>query len=229
MARNIEFCIGEFYHIYNRGNDKRITFCDNFDYERFLTLLYLCNQPEPIHTASLKNMDSREIFCLEKGENLVSIGAYCLMPNHFHILIKETTQNGISMFMQKLSTAYTMYFNVKNERTGALFAGRFKARHTKSDIHLKYLLAYIHLNPLKLADPEWKEKQISSLKNMRNFLLNYDYSSYYEYLGHPRSQSAILAPKEFPDYFANPMEFEDFIDYWINFANSDEVEPRKTS
>ena len=89
------------------------------------------------------------------------------MPNHFHILVKEKIENGISKFMGKLTTGYSMYFNKRYDRTGSLFQGVFKSVHADSDEYLKYLFAYIHLNPIKLINPEWKENGIKD-KNRAN-------------------------------------------------------------
>ena len=87
------------------------------------------------------------IFNVKRAEGLTAIAAYCLMPNHFHILVHEKVEGGISKFMQKLMTSYTMYINKKYDRTGALFGSSFKAVHVTDDNHLKYLFAYINLNP----------------------------------------------------------------------------------
>src|SRR3989344_7978889 len=131
MLRKISFAPEEFYHLYNRGVDKRNIFTCVNDYNRFVTLLYLCNNTKP--TSIEHELRSGRVFTellnTERGKLLVDIGAYCLMPNHFHILIREKDNNGISTFMKKLSTAYSMYFNNKYKRSGALFEGRFKAQH----------------------------------------------------------------------------------------------------
>ena len=112
--RKQSFAISEYYHLYNRGVEKRKIFLDKRDYLHFLYLMYVCNTIKNIKTRDLGNDFDRE-------ETIVSIGAYCLMPNHFHILVKEKTNNGISLFMRKLLTAYAMYFNVKYKRTGRLY------------------------------------------------------------------------------------------------------------
>ena len=83
---------------------------------------------------------------IDRGETLVDIGIYCLVPNHFHLLIKEKTENGISEFVKKVATGYSMYFNKKYERTGSLFEGPFKAKRIDTDEYLKYIFSYIHLN-----------------------------------------------------------------------------------
>lgn len=217
MGRKFSFAIDEYYHIYNRGTDKRTVFLDEEDWERFSALLYLCN--------SDRNIVFRDIpiglaYGYERGETLVDIGAYCLMPNHFHILVREKVQNGISLFMQKFSTAYSMYFNNKYKRTGGLFEGPFRAKHTDSDNYLKYLFSYIHLNPVKIIDPEWKENGITDRKKSKQYIADYPYSSYLDYMGMEREGNKILNKEAFPQYFENFKEFEQFIDEWLAFKDS---------
>lgn len=219
MGRNYSFAPGEYYHLYNRGVEKRNIFTNEEDYERFMSLLYCCNSSEVIHVSDQKIGDG--IFSLPKTETLVDIGAYCLMPNHFHLLVREKKENGISMFMQKVSTGYTMYFNKKYERTGALFAGRFKAVPASNDPYLKYLFSYIHLNPVKLFEPRWKEEGIKDRKGAELYLKAYSYSSYLDYLGILRSQSLILNKEAFPQYFFDAKKFQDITRNWLEFRQAD--------
>ena len=155
MERGITFSAGEYYHIYNRGVEKRHIFETNADRKRFLRLLYVCNGSKPVIMRDCQGLPLVEI---DKGEDLVGMGAYCLMPNHFHLLIRETVDGGISKFMSKLTTAYSMYFNKRYDRKGTLFEKPFRARHIDDDNYLKYLFSYIHLNPVKMIDPAWKER-----------------------------------------------------------------------
>lgn len=172
MSRNVNFAQNEYYHLYNRGSDKRKIFNDNNDYWRFMSLLYLANNTDPIHFQN-QNKTFKELLEIETGGNrLVDIGAYCLMPNHFHILVRAIDDTGVSKFMQKLQTAYTMYFNRKHDRSGVLFQGKFKARHAMTDYHLKYLHSYIHLNPVKLIEPKWKETGITNSSKTLVYLEN---------------------------------------------------------
>ncbi len=216
MTRSITFSTGEFYHIYNRGTEKRKVFLSHYDYERFITLLYLCNSDNPV-PENIGRKSLNEIFELDHGKNLVDIGSYCLMPNHFHILAREKKENGLSRFMQKLTTGYTMYFNKKYNRTGNLFQGVFKAEHADKDEYLKYLFAYIHLNPIKLIEPEWKEKGIKNFSKATDFLKNYSYSSYQEYIGVDRKEKVIINSEEFLDYFETTNDFQKMIDFWLIF------------
>ena len=211
---------GEFYHIYNRGTEKRDIFSTETDRERFMALLYLCNAVEPVRIDDIKKSRGSSLTSLleiDFEETLVDIGAYCLMPNHFHLLIREKVELGISKFMQKIMTGYTMYFNKRHERTGALFQGKFKATHANEDRYLKYLLSYIHLNPVKLIDPQWKETGIRDRKSAEKYLRTYRYSSYSDYLAIPRIESKILNRKVLPDYFDGTRDFENEIADWIEY------------
>ena len=224
MNRKIEFATESYFHIYNRGVEKRKIFLEHKDYQRFLALLYLCNNNAPVDIRSLfnKGLTFAEIFDIERENILVDIGAYCLMPNHIHILVKPKSENGVALFMQKLFTGYTMYFNKKNERTGRLFESTFKAILADTDEYLKYLFAYIHLNPVKLIEPEWKEKGIKDFDKAREFINNYQWSSHGYYTGQ-RKKEPVLNPKEFPEYFENNKEFKDFIDDWLKYQSFTKV------
>jgi len=128
--REITFANGYYYHIYNRGVDKRIIFQDKGDYFRFLYYL-----------RSLRGSASSK-----EAEPLISLIAYTLLPNHFHLLIKQLKENGIVKFMHDFSTSYTMFFNAKYKRSGVLFQGKYKAVEVESDEQLLYLSAYINGN-----------------------------------------------------------------------------------
>jgi len=221
MLRKHAFVRGEYYHIYNRGIDKRIIFKSIHDYRRFMMLLYVANSDEPIKLDNFINIlrkDYQEIFSCKRGNQLISIGAWCLMPNHFHILVKEEVEGGITKFMQRLGTGYSMYFNIKYQRTGSLFGGPFKSKHIADDRYLKHLFGYISLNPLDLEFSEWEgliDKQ--SPKIWQEFLKKYQYSSFLEYTGVERCEGSILNKEAFPKYFSNKNDFEDFIDNYLSF------------
>ena len=183
MQRKFVFSIGEYYHIYNRGVEKRDLFLDNSDRDRFMRLLYVSNGTNPV---ALKDSRGRPLGDIQRGEQLVHIGAYCMMPNHFHILVKEIADGGITKFMSKLSTAYSMYFNKKSDRKGSLLEKPFRAKHADSDEYLKYLFSYIHLNPVKIVEPKWKETGISDASGAKQYLLGYKYSSYHDYVSNDK-------------------------------------------
>lgn len=216
--RKFSFAHGEFYHIYNRGNSKQIIFRDDYDYQHFLKLLYIAND---VDNFKLRDLSDQNTFDNMRAEQLVAIGSYCLMPNHFHILMTQHTDNGISKFMQKVGTAYSMYFNAKYERTGGLFEGRFKARHADSDNYMKYLFSYIHLNPVKLIDRTWKEEGIKNSTEAYDYVSNYKHSSLADYLGSVRAETVILNTRLLPDYFVGHADVKKVLFEWLRF--NDEI------
>lgn len=214
--RKITFAPGEYYHIYNRGNSKQAIFHDDADRIRFVHLLFLSNGSNRFNIHDLQR--NKDVFDHTRGEQLVSIGAYVLMDNHFHILVTQGEKGSISKFMQKLTTGYSMYYNQKYSRTGGLFEGKFKATHASSDRYLKYLFAYIHLNPVKLTDSSWKERGIQSVEIALNHIATYEWSSYPDYSGEKsRAVAALLDTKAFPDYFSSKEALHRELFDWINF------------
>lgn len=139
------------------------------------------------------------------------------MPNHFHLLVREKEEQGVSRFMQKLMTGYTMYFNKRHERSGALFQGKFKATHANEDRYLKYLISYIHLNPVKLIEPRWKECGIRNRNVAKKYLNEYRDSSYLDYIGTPRTESKILMKEALSEYFDAVRDFETEVTDWLSY------------
>jgi len=215
--RKTNLISGEYYHIYNRGNSKQKIFHDNEDYFRFMSLSYACNSINNFRAGTLLKGESPYNFKREK--QIVSIGSFCIMPNHFHLLITQINDGGISKFMQKLTTAYVMYYNKKYKRTGGLFEGKFKSQYLDNDRYLKYIFSYIHLNPIKLIQKDWKEVGIKNKKDTLMHLQNYKYSSYLDYLGIKRIQNTILNPETFPKYFPNKTSFQREILDWLDYKN----------
>lgn len=146
------------YHIYNRGVEKRIIFEDDQDYNVFLSYIkeYLSPQGVTLRYRGLQGKYYGEI----------SLLAFCLMPNHLHLLIKQGDKNSIKKFTQSLFTRYSMYFNKKHKRVGGLFQSTYKATNVIDTEHLLYISKYIHRNPSKMIDDFTKT-----------------YSSYSDYLG----------------------------------------------
>jgi putative transposase len=214
--RKVNFVQGEYYHIYNRGNSKQLIFKDKKDYQHLIYLLYLSNTKKNFRINDI----SKDFFDFDQEKQLVSIGAWVLMPNHFHILITPKEDDGISKFMQKLTTAYSMYYNKKYKRTGGLFEGKFKAEHIDNDRYLKYLFSYIHLNPINLIQKDWKEKGIKNKQQAVDYLNSYKYSSYLDYLDPElkRLELKILNKKTFPNYFPIKGKLEKEIFEWLSFS-----------
>lgn len=202
MERKFKFAIDEYYHIYNRGVEKRVIFKDKNDYSRFVKILYALNNKEPITMEKIfKENRGKNIFLTKrKGDPLVNIGAYCLMPNHFHLLLKEVEEGGISKFLNKIQTSHSMFFNLKYKRRGRLFEGTFKAQHIDSESYYQYLISYIHLNPVKVRFPEWESEENSNIDEIKKSLDAHSFSSYYDFFVGERPESNLLDRKEFPDF-----------------------------
>ncbi len=218
MTRTIIFGPEEFYHIYNRGTEKRDIFTTREDYNRFIKLLYIANQSSPVDLKK-QGPTLSEITIPTDIKPLVKVAAYCLMPNHFHILLCEQENNGISKFMQKVGTGYTMYFNRRWERNGVLFQGKFKATHVNDDRYLAYLISYIHLNPIKLIEPRWKEGGIQNKKRAEDYLEHYKYSSYLDYRGKKRPENKIINQNVLPKYFSLGHNFKEYVTEWLNYQS----------
>jgi len=218
MQRKVDFVEGEYYHLYNRGVDKRTIFASVQDYKRFMMLLYVANASEDVRISNILRENSfDEVFSLERISPLVEIGAFCLMPNHFHLLVTPLVENGISRFMLKIQTGYSMYFNTKNERNGSLFQGPFKAEHVGNDVYLKYLFSYIHLNPAKLKNPNWKKEISRKGNSLQKFVETYSYSSLKEYLS---EEHKITASEHFPLYFPSKKEITTHITDWLDYGQN---------
>jgi hypothetical protein len=136
-----------------------------------------------------------------QGERLVHMGAYALMPNHFHFVLQETEDKGIARFMQKLLTGYTMYFNKRYERSGPLFSGVFKSKHVDDDRYFRHLISYVHLNPAVLIDKTWKFGKAKT-RRISDRLPQYAHSSLPDFIDgqHHRPERSILSNEVFDAY-----------------------------
>ncbi|OGY10653.1 MAG: hypothetical protein A3A58_03650 [Candidatus Blackburnbacteria bacterium RIFCSPLOWO2_01_FULL_41_27] len=186
-----EYLVEGRYHIYNRGVDKRTIFIDDQDYRVFLHILkILLSKPEldehPL-TEITGFIPVRLRLITDTLYKEIDLIAYCLMPNHFHLFIKQHTINGISKLLSRLTISYVMYFNKKYERQGVLFQGEFKAVLVKDEPYLLHLSRYIHLNPSELTGGAPVNR--------------YPYSSYANYLGEKNSE--WVRPQEILAYFDN--------------------------
>lgn len=163
------FIDDSFYHIYNRGVEKRQIFTTEKDYHRFLQTIYFYQFNNPRFPFSRKQALLYQGRDFSSSPKFVEIICYCLMPNHFHLLIKQTPDGNIQKFMQKVLNSYTKYFNTKHSRVGPLLQGTFKAVPIETDFQLIHISRYIHLNPY--------------VSDLSKDLDTYPYSSYPDYLG----------------------------------------------
>lgn len=196
--RKVPFVNGNYYHIYNRGVAKQIIFKEDKNYTRFLDTLnyyrYDCPKPKFSHRFKFKH------FKLKTTKLLVEIVAYCLMPNHFHLLVKQVKEGGIEEFLTKLCDSYALYFNIKNKRVGHLFQDTFKAVLVESDAQLMHLSRYVHLNPY--------------IANLIKTPESYVWSSYTEYI---ENKKGLCQKKIILENFRE-QEYEKFVLDHLEYA-----------
>ena len=209
----------EIYHILNRGVDKRVIFLDNQDRARFIHDLYEFNDIENVtntyrdfkmcdvgrHTLGIKGREKKR---------LVDIYLFCIMDNHYHLLLSPLVENGVSLFVKKLNGGYAKYFNEKYERSGALFQGKYKKVIVKSNAHFMYLPYYIHFNPLDMDTPEWREKKIKNISKAINFLDTYRWSSHLDYCG-KKNFSSVIQKDFLLSVFGGERNYEKNIKEWL--------------
>jgi len=225
-----QFATDSIYHIYNRGVEKRDVFLDKDDYFRFIHDLYEFNDEAYAENfyykqAKLKSYEIESRKISRKRKILVEIIAYCLMPNHFHLLMRQNCESGIVRFMHKLGIGYTMFFNQKYERVGPLFQGRFKAALIENHRHFLYIPHYIHLNPLDLKVPTWKEKGIKNTRKALEFINSYRWSSYPDFIGE-RNFPSIISNSLFRELYGTPAEYIKSIREWINDMQIEELDDK---
>ena len=196
------------------------------DYERTLALLCACNSVEPIHVSNFeqgfRSKSLKDVMRLDRKSRLVDIGAYSLMPNHYHILLRESEPGGITTFMRKFGTAYTMYFNIRYNRTGVLFKGTFKAKHVYTDQYFHHVLNYIHANHAELYEPKWKNGIIRNKPLIKKKLVEYRYSSLSDYCGPARPESLIISKDATLHFLDRPPRLDDLLDDARTFARYEE-------
>lgn len=211
--RKEQFEEDNFYHIYNRGVDKRPIFLNDDDRTRFIHSLYLFNNFSDIpNRFNVFSLEPKEL--LTSIQPVVKVVAGCLMPNHYHLVLSPLEKNGISLFLHKIGTSYTKYFNIKHERKGRLFESTFQARHIDRGEYATYLTQYIHLNPVSLYQAKLGTKEV--LEEVEN----YPWSSLADYLGQ-RSRFTITLNTSFRDEVLDlspakykEMVFESYLDMY---------------
>lgn len=193
-VRKIDFHENGFYHVFNRGVEKRKIFLDDKDYRAFLSILRTYLSPRAKQGRALRVRD-------HNFDEEIRLLAYCLMPNHFHLLIKQKLSNSITSLLHRALTTYSMYFNERYDRVGSLFQGRFKAKEVETDEYLLHLSRYIHRNPLE-----------SSLVKVGN-LQKYPWSTYPVYLD--KNEIEFVQPDLILDYFnkSDSKEYQKFVEF----------------
>ena len=213
-----QFVENQIYHIYNRGVEKRDTFLDDKDYLRFIHDLFEFNDRDPaFNVAYYFNSKSKEVKSqyLEKERKprklLVEILLFTLMPNHFHLLLKQKQENGIVKFMQKLGTGYTNYFNKKYDRVGGLSQGRFKAVLINEEAHFIHIPFYFHTNPIDLI---YGSSTSIDWRGQIEFLENYRWSSFLDYIG-KKNFPSVTSRKFLLEFWGGEKEYRKETEKWL--------------
>jgi REP element-mobilizing transposase RayT len=202
MAKREPFEPGAYYHVYNRGVDRRSTAEDGEDWERQLATLIAANGQAPIDFWKKPRQTFADL-AAKRGEPLVDVCAYALMPNHFHLILRIIEGRGASTFLQKYLTSYTEYFNFRHGRSGVLYQGRTKAKRLKNSSQLLTAVAYVNENPLDLL---CSSPASLTFEQVDTLLAGYRFSSYQDYArGTVRPESAILQTEALPSGFGRAL------------------------
>ena len=201
--RKIPLANGEYYHIFNRGVNKIPIFNNASDYKRVtLATRYYSSAHTPMRLSRFLKLSNEERASywlkIKNLPKLISIISYCIMPNHFHFLLKQKLDRGISKFIKYLQASYALYFNTKYERIGPLLQGQFKAGRIEDDEQLLHVSRYIHLNPYT----SYLLKDIKELEV-------YPWSSFLNYLG--KSEHKICSTDEVLSFFKDKQKYKEFV------------------
>ena len=205
--RKIKITQGEYYHVFNRGNNKQDIFLDDRDWIRFLFLVLYFQSPVSVYNLSrpvsyfvrhsVFNIDNQIVEKIIANQYL-ELACFAFMPNHFHLIVYEKKEKGISQYMQRVLNAYTKYFNAKYKKTGHLFQGPFKAVHIESNEQLLHLSAYIHRN-------------LREIRNWKNREHLYIFSSYQDYFKENRWGN-LLKNQIIMEQFSSGEDYKKFTD-----------------
>lgn len=220
---------GDFFHLINRGVEKRKVFAQEKDYLRFIYNLYDFND---VDNATLSYYRRRKLLEEKLSEvrpptkdgkkELVDILCWCLMPTHPHVFVHEKVDGGVSIFSKKIIGGYTMYFNKENEREGVLFQGRTKIIKVARDAHFIHLPFYIMANPLSLIEPNWRGEGIRDLKRAIDFLEDFEYSSFQDLIGKENFPFVINKKLFFKLFDTNEKKFKNDFVKWLKEYRSKE-------
>lgn len=188
--RKLSFLEHEVYFVFNKGNFSHDIFHDEQDYQRFLKIVFLSNGNKKFKYKDFLKYN-KNIFEINVGDKIVNLISFVCLPNTFFFLLELKPQrfgkslgvnrhldNNLSIFMKRVGSAYSMYYNKKYSKTGSLFEGKFKAEHVSDQSYFKYLFSLINLSPINLIQKDWKEVGVKDFEVTKKFLEEYKYSSF---------------------------------------------------
>ena len=201
--RNIMIAPGEYYHVCNRGVNKQVIFHNSDDYFRFLFLILYFQSPITFEQTGrvvkeFVGSPALDISVEIIKKRTVELTAFCIMANHFHLIIREVEEDGIVSYMQRVLTAYSKYYNTKYEKSGHVFQGPYRAVHVIDDRQMLHTSAYIHRNPREMK--EWTNREEK-----------YQWSSYQDHVGENR-WGGLLIPDVISGQFRNKKDYRHFVE-----------------
>jgi len=226
------FVNGDYYHLYNHAIADKNIFDDPRDHIRFLSLLKEFNTNNHIELRRLKSNYKYNLVAHDFSQPYVKIIAYCLMSNHFHLIIEQLTDGGITNFMQKIGTGYTMYYNTRYESRGHIFSNSFLANHIQTDDQLLYTTTYVHMNPVKKNKNVLYDLKVDKEKLER--LISYPWSSLPQYLNIDDNKNyaelKYLRPpinKEIINKILGQVSYKDYLfKGWINDSKKTKIDDK---
>jgi len=229
MLRKDKFTPNEYYHIYNRTIFNSLEFKDSRIASRLAQAFLVANSTKAseafLFLKNNKNADIKDVLeIVNQGEKLVDVLCYVIMPDHYHLLLKERKEKGITSFVHRCNISISKYVNIKNDRRGPLFESLFKSKHVSTNEYLLHLSLYIHLNPLDfIYGKEWREHKVKNWNTVKEKLFNYPWSSLKSFTDQKYQDKIISGTEIILDQFKNKKEYELFLQDWseesINIIN----------
>lgn len=220
MLRKEKFVPNEYYHIYSRIIFNIPEFKDYKNAQKLTQAFLLANSTKSgsafdyLRTVNKTNWN-RAVEIAKEGKQLVNVLCYTIMPDHYHLLLRELRENGIVDFTRKCNTSIAKYINIKKNRTGPLFESRFKSKHIDSNKYLLHLSLYIHLNPLDFLDNKnWRKNELKIWSLKKKKLLSYPWSSLKSYTSDNFKNPIISGTEVILNQFADGKEYESFLREW---------------
>lgn len=218
--RKDKFIPGQYYHIYSRIIFNNPEFKDPKHAERLALNFWIANSTKSEEAfrylrdnKNIQQVKIKEI--LGRGEKIVDVLCYSIMPDHYHLLLREKKENGVYNFIHKCNTAIAKYINIRNNRRGPLFEGRFKSRRVDTNEYLLHLSLYIHLNPLDfLSGREWREHGIKEWNSIKAKLFKYPWSSLKVFLDGNSEDFIVSGTSIITRQFDDTTDYENFLRDW---------------
>lgn len=225
-VRNQQLANDEIYHVVAKRIEGNNLFEDTDDYYRGIFSIYGFNTKEHVEIARrhcgdrVSSKQGGDPVSATPQDPLVEILAFCLMPTHIHLLLRQVANEGISKFMNKFGAGYPAYFKKKHNKKGKghFFQDRFVSVHIGTDEQLKIVFVYIHINPISIIEPNWKEIGIKDPDKAINFIENYKWSSYPDYLG-KKNFPSVTKRELLLKIMNGEQGIKEYVDNWIRYKS----------